>query len=62
MKPHYFEQDSADTDDIFLSMAINQGYVPKNCLLGGQTVMSIINDGKSPCNGCNCDRNKCNGK
>ena len=29
MKPHYFEQEQADRDDIMLDMAKSQGYVPK---------------------------------
>lgn len=62
MKPHYFKQDSPDKDDIFLSMAKGQGYVPQLCLLGGQTVMGIVTSGKDPCTGCECDRNKCDGR
>ena len=62
MKPHYFEQDRPDEDDIFLSMAISQGYVPQKCLLGGQIIMGLINEGKLPCKGCECLRNKCGGK
>jgi len=62
MKPHYFDQDEADKDDMFLDMAKMQGYIPQTCLLGGQVVMGLVNEGKSPCKGCNCDRNKCKGK
>jgi hypothetical protein len=62
MKVHYFEQDIADNDDFMLKMAIKQGYVPQSCLLGGQPVMGLINEGKDPCNGCTCDRNKCHGR
>ena len=62
MKVHYFEQDKADDDDIQLKMAINQGYVPVGCLLGGMTVMSEIFAGRNPCAGCYCDREKCGGR
>lgn len=62
MKPHYFEQKTADQDDIFLKMAINQGYVPTTCLLGGQTVMGLVNGGADPCNGCEGPRGVCGGR
>ena len=62
MKTHYFNQTAADEDDFFLEMAKGQGYVPQTCLLGGQTVIGLINLGKDPCEGCNCDRKKCNGR
>ena len=62
MKVHYFEQTEADKDDMLLGMAKMQGYVPKTCLLGGPTVMGLINSGESPCKGCECDRNKCKGQ
>jgi len=62
VKPHYFGQDKADTDDTFLQMSIHQGYVPVTCLLGGNVVWSLINEGKDPCIGCPCDRAKCNGR
>ena len=62
MKPHYFEQDSADQDDMLLGMAKMQGYVPKTCLLGGVVVMAEIQAGKSACAGCNGPRDKCKGK
>lgn len=62
MKIHYFEQDKADTDDFQLKMAINQGYCPPTCLLGGAVVMAEVTKGKSPCDGCECPREKCKGK
>ena len=62
MKPHYFNQESADTDDIFLQMAKAQQYVPQTCLLGGQVVMELVNKGESLCKGCECDRSLCKGK
>ena len=61
MKPHYFEQATADTDDAMLAMAKMQGYVPNDCLLGGVVVMSEINKGINPCLGCNGPRQKCGG-
>lgn len=61
-KLHYFDQSSADPDDIHLKMAIRQGYVPETCLLGGVLVMGLVGEGKSPCAGCNCSRAKCHGK
>jgi hypothetical protein len=62
MKPHYFNQDQADTDDHMLNMSKMQGYVPKTCLLNGIVVMGSVQEGKDPCNGCECDRNKCKGR
>ena len=61
-KLNYFREGKADPNDIFLQMCIKQGYVPKTCLLGGQLVFALVNDGKDPCEGCNCDRTKCNGR
>jgi len=62
MKPHYFEQSQPDEDDIHLKMALGQGYVPPKCLLGGQTVMGLVNQGENPCAGCNGPREKCGGR
>jgi len=62
MKPHYFEQDEADSDDMNLGMAKMQGYVPKTCLLGGIIVIGLVNKGKNPCKGCNGPRGKCHGR
>jgi len=62
MQLHYFNEGIADPDDILLGMAKMQGYVPQGCLLGGQVVMAEINDGKSPCAGCNGPRETCGGK
>uniref|UniRef100_A0A6M3KD29 Uncharacterized protein n=1 Tax=viral metagenome TaxID=1070528 RepID=A0A6M3KD29_9ZZZZ len=61
MKSHYFNQDEPDEDDVNLQMAKGQGYVPKNCLLGGMIVMGIINKGGNPCQGCAGPREKCKG-
>lgn len=62
MKPHYFEQDKADEDDIQLKMAKGQGYVPKTCLLGGLIAMDEVMKGNNPCWGCEGPREKCLGK
>jgi hypothetical protein len=62
MKPHYFDQEESDKDDIQLGMAKMQGYVPKECLLGGHSVMAEITAGRNPCSGCEGPREKCNGK
>ena len=62
MKPHYFDQEKPDIDDIQLKMAIHQGYVSKSCLLGGMVVFDEVNNGKNPCEGCNGPRDKCHGK
>lgn len=62
MKIQYFDQDAADEDDFILKSAIQQGYVPKTCLLGGSLLMIIVNQGQDPCVGCNCNRSKCFGR
>jgi hypothetical protein len=62
MKPHYFNQESADKDDAMLGMAKMQGYVPKTCLLGGFVVMAETNHGRNPCWGCAGPRDRCHGK
>ena len=61
MKIHYFNQEKPDSDDFMLKMAIQQGYVPESCLLGGSTVMSLVVSGQNPCDGCKCNREKCKG-
>lgn len=60
--PHYFNQVEPDENDIFLKMAKGQGYVPSSCLLGGQTVMGLVNSGKDPCKGCEGPRERCGGR
>lgn len=62
MKPHYFEQEKADEDDIQLKMAKGQGYVPSTCLLGGMVVMGEITSAHNPCDGCAGPREKCHGR
>ena len=61
MKPHYFDQDEPDSDDMQLGMAKMQGYVPQRCLLGGRIVMGEVNAGRNPCSGCAGPREKCGG-
>jgi hypothetical protein len=61
-KLHYFNQDTADDDDIQLGMAKMQGYVPQTCLLGGAVVMGLVSKGENPCWGCEGPREKCKGK
>ena len=61
-KLHYFKDEKADPNDHFLKMSIQQGQVPKGCLLNGQIVWGLTTDGKDPCDGCNCDRSKCGGR
>lgn len=62
MKPHYFEQDDADGDDMHLNMAKHQGYVPQTCLLGGTLVIGLVSTGADPCKGCVGPREKCHGR
>ena len=62
MKPHYFDQDKADSDEMILYMAKIQGYVPQTCLLGGPIVMGVVNRGEDPCKGCQGPREKCHGR
>ena len=62
MKPHYFEQEQADDDDIMLKMAIDQGYVPADCLLGGEVIFGEVRNQRCPCGGCEGPRGKCGGK
>lgn len=46
----------------YKAMCIQQGYVPLTCLLDGQLVWLMINEGKDPCQGCNHNRSECNGR
>ncbi len=62
MKPHYFDQEKPDADDMSLLMATHQGYVPTGCLLGGIVVMAEINAGRDPCGGCSGPRERCGGR
>jgi hypothetical protein len=62
MKPHYFDDGKADEKDFQLAMAIEHGYVPKTCLLGGLVVMSEIANRRDPCAGCEGPREVCKGR
>ncbi len=62
MKPHYFDQDKADVDDMLLDMSKGQGYVPQTCLLGGAVVWGTVQSGGDPCKGCQGPRDKCHGR
>ncbi len=48
--------------DIMREMCIQQGYVPSTCQLPGVIIFGLINKGENPCDGCNVDRDECNGK
>ena len=45
---------------------IGQGYIPRTCTLDsritGPLIYKEISTNRSPCAGCNADRNVCNGK
>ena len=62
MKPHYFNQEQADDDDLQLKMSVAQGYVPRTCLLGGPIVFGTVTKGEDPCKGCLGPREKCKGR
>lgn len=60
MKLSYEAANDPDREnDLQLQMGIHQGYIPKDCILGGVVVMAQINKGESPCKGCNLDRKIC---
>lgn len=42
----------------YKEMCIRQGYVPSYCKLDGIMVWLLIQEGKNPCKGCNCDCDK----
>ena len=48
--------------DVMLELCKQQGYVPAKCTLSGAIVFGLINKGENPCDGCNEDRNKCDGR
>ena len=52
---------SEATRGMFHDMAVQRGYVPKECTLDGQIVMLLVSKGEDPCAGCNEDRAVCNG-
>ena len=47
-------------------MMIQQGYVPSTCtmneMIAGPLIYSEISKGRSPCWGCNADREECKGQ
>jgi hypothetical protein len=47
-------------NDMYLEMSKQQGYVPQECVLDGQLVWLLVQEGKSPCVGCNmkCEHRK----
>ena len=47
--------------DMFKKIAVEQGYIPKECLLPGELIMALINESKNPCDGCHNNRNICKG-
>ncbi len=59
---HYFDLDTAPESDMWLSMAKDQGYVPRTCLLSGRIVMAETNAGRDACAGCRGPREKCHGR
>ena len=59
---HYFTEGKADPRDLYLEACISQGYVPSGCLLVGQLVWALVNDGKDPCAGCAGPREICGGR
>jgi hypothetical protein len=61
-KLHYFDDPQADPNDIWLTLAIQQGYVPDTCLLAGRVVMQEVNQGNDPCAGCAGPRPRCHGR
>jgi len=64
MKPNYFDQDAADSDDILLKTAIYKGIVPPGCLLGGPVIsFKIEHDANpDPCFDCEGPRPHCGGR
>lgn len=62
MKSSYFTQASADTDDLILIKAIDDGHVPPGCLLGGIVIRELRDGGDDPCTLCDCDRARCGGR
>lgn len=43
-------------------MCIQQEYVPSTCQMDGQLCWLLVQEGKDPCDGCNYNRRKCNGR
>lgn len=51
-----------ETTDVMLQLCIQQGYVPKTCLLDGKLALLLTNSQGDACKGCNHDRNICHGR
>jgi hypothetical protein len=47
--------------DTMRELCINQGYVPSDCKMPGEMIFALMHK-EDPCNGCNEDRNICNGR
>lgn len=45
-------REPSDDDVMYKTVAIGQGYVPRECVLPGRLVWTLINDHRSPCRGC----------
>ena len=43
----------SEEKDHMLGMMIKQGYVPEDCVLDGELVLTLVNEGETPCIGCN---------
>lgn len=63
-KPHYFNEgdEKEARNDGMLRVCKAQGYVPETCLLGGQLVFHLVNEGLDPCKGCEGPRERCKGR
>ena len=51
-----------DKKDIMKDMCVNQGYVPKTCLLPGPMIFALTTDNGDSCKGCCANRLICNGR
>ena len=47
--------------DSMRGICIQQGYVPATCTLDGMSIISLVNKGECPCDGCNMNRIICYG-
>lgn len=48
--------------DTMKDLCIAQGYCPVKCKLNGMIIFGLTQKGEYPCDGCNIDRNECNGR
>ncbi len=62
MKPDYFNQLAADTDDPLLQTCIQQGWVTPYCLNGGKNVMEMKVKNGDACRQCRGPRHLCGGR